>query len=243
MTAVLGHWRRALFIGPGMEDRSTRVHWFQAERGFCDIRIPTTRPDIAGAAALAELSAADLLGLMNGFGFAGETEVSGDRCTWHRQIAFHGTPPGAAPDIGVLRFRADGRLIEDGAEAPYREIWDRQPGEGWRHGAWRSGDRICRLTWSEAEFLLAIGTPGAADSLPLRQSLETGERPTEALAAFFDGEYTLGHWQGGTGIATLSTNPLQEGRAILPKPDDERAALTLVRTGFGGEVRDETWTA
>lgn len=224
-----------------MEDRTTRVHWLQAEVGFCDIRIPLARPDVTGAASLSELPTAALLELMNGFGFAGETRLDGDRCIWQRQIAFHGSPPGARADVGILRPGPGGRLIEDGAETAYREIWALESRGPYLHGLWHDGERVCRITAGPADFLLATGAPGAADSLPLRLALEAGERPVAALAALFDAEYTLGFWDGDTGIARLSTNPLREGHAVLSRADLDGARLILSRRNFFGIETEDRW--
>ncbi|QPM91675.1 hypothetical protein [Pseudooceanicola algae] len=239
--SIAGHWRRESITGPGMEDRTTRVHWLQAEVGFCDIRIPSTRPDLGGATALADLGAEALLELMNGFGFAGQARLKGARCTWHRQIAFHGTPPGAAPDIGILRPGPGGRMIEDGAEGAYREVWGMQGTGPYDHAVWQDGSRACLITWGECDFLLAIGRIDAPGSLSLRQALEGGARPETELADFFDAEYSYGIWQDAAGVVSLSTNPLREGQAILARGDLVAGPLRLKRADFFGVERDEVW--
>ncbi|WP_172299214.1 hypothetical protein [Pseudoruegeria sp. HB172150] len=236
-----GHWRRESIAAPGMEDRTTRVHWLQAEVGFCDIRIPLTRPDVAGGESLSELPVEALLGLMNSFGFAGETELHVDCCIWHRQISFHGSPPGASQDIGILRHGPGGRMIEDGAEGAYREVWALEGRGPYEHGTWSNGERACRITWGPSDFLLAFGTIGAPDSLPLRQALEAGERPEAELAAFFDAEYTLGYWDGDVGVAQLSTNPLREGHAVLSRRDLNGARMVLGRRDFFGVEVGDVW--
>lgn len=236
-----GHWQRESITAPGMEDRTTRVHWLQAEEGFCDIRIPLTRPDTEGAGALCELGADALLELMNGFGFAGTTQLQGDRCTWHRQIAFHGTPAGAAADVGTLRPGPGGRMIEDGAEGACREVWTRLSHAPCDHATWQLEDRVLHLAWTPSTFLLATGVPDTPDSLSLRQALEKGERPEAALADFFTAEYTLGHWDRDRGVARLSTDPLREGQVILSLAGLEDARLHLFRTDYFGTLREEVW--
>lgn len=236
---LAGHWRREAITAPGMEDRTTRVHWLQAAcGGFCDIRVPACRPDLTGCDRLSELGPAQLLPLMDGFGFAGTTAVDGSRVTWSRAISAHGGPPEA--DIGILRPGPGGRWIEDGAEAPYREIWAHRPMEC-MHGVWQNGDRRCLITWSDSLFLLAIGTPTAASTLPLRQALEAGQVP-DGLSAHFDGEYTFGHWDGDTGIATLSTNPLREGEPRLSRAALDADTLTLSQPDFNGTEGRTVWT-
>ncbi|MDF1728619.1 MAG: hypothetical protein P1U53_12810, partial [Sulfitobacter sp.] len=101
-----GHWRRDWIKAPGFEDHTTRVHWLQAGALFADLRIPLERPDISGHAALADLSSAALRRLMQAEGFAGHITVDKSKCTWHREINWHGVPGQA--DVGLMSFDETG---------------------------------------------------------------------------------------------------------------------------------------
>ena len=125
---IQGHWVRQWIKAPGFEDHTTRVHWKQVGLNYADLRIPRARPDLTGAAALSDLPAAALLDLAQAEGFAGQVTLSGDHCTWHREINWHG--PSEAQDVGAIRFDDDGQMIETGVHADYAELWQPNPGAG-----------------------------------------------------------------------------------------------------------------
>lgn len=207
-----GLWRRDWIKAPGFQDHTTRVHWAQAGDLFADLRIPAGRPDLTGAACLADLDNTALAALMEAEGFAGTITVEHSICTWHRHINWHGRPE--AVDAGRMSFGADGNLIEDGVHADYRELWHKLPAGPLTGRVVRAGALRGVLVRSDRMFLIGLGVPDAPPSAPVRAVLLDGRRP-DGLAAHFASDYVLGHWQGAQGIADLSTNPLREGQAVL----------------------------
>ena len=223
-----GHWRREWIRAPGIEDTTTRVHWLQAGALYADIRVPLDRPDLAGAACLEDLPAVCLLALMRAEGFAGTIDVAGGVCTWTREINWHGTPD--TVDAGRMRFDTDCALIEDGVHADYRELWRHIPGPPLTATRVVAGDLAGILVQSDTLFLLAMGDPAALPTTQIRDALAHGDRP-EGLARHFATGYALGHWDGATGIADLSTNPFDEGIPVLEKT---QAGLILLGHAVGG---------
>ena len=126
-TAYLGVWQRTLLTTRGgVHDSSTKVFWLQTAQLFADLRIPRPRPQTP-----AELATQA--------GFAGVTEVTGERCQWHRAIDFQ--PPSGRADIGRMQFERADYLIEDGLDDSYHEVWERLPdslGRNW--GQWLHAD-------------------------------------------------------------------------------------------------------
>ncbi len=190
-----GHWQRDWIKAPGFEDHTTRVHWLQAGDLFADIRVPKLRPDLSGCACLADASPADLEALSLAEGFAGTITVEDGDCTWHREMNWQG-PPKAA-DIGRMSFDAEGRLIEDGVLADYRELWVKRPTPPLRGHRLTCGDQSAILIENAEVFLLALGALEA--DLP------------------FGSTYCLGQWEGESGVADLSTNPFCEGQTVLTR--------------------------
>ncbi|MEM9552127.1 MAG: hypothetical protein AAGA05_13190 [Pseudomonadota bacterium] len=213
-----GHWCRDWIKAPGLEDHDTRVHWLQAGALFVDIRVPSERPELSERACLADLSPEELVKVMQAEGFAGRISVSEDRCTWHRDVNWHGEQSGA--DIGAMSFRADGMLIEDGVLAEHRELWRPMPGAGLRGRRITCAGQTGVLIESETVFLLGFGSAASSSSAALIKALETGKAERAALAAHFASTYCLGHWNGSDGVADLSTNPFDEGRVVLTRGAD-----------------------
>ena len=59
-------------------------------------------------------------------GFAGVTEVEGNKTTWHRQVNFR--PESAANvDAGIMTFADSEHVREDGLDGSYLEEWERLP--------------------------------------------------------------------------------------------------------------------
>ena len=59
-------------------------------------------------------------------GFAGVTEVDGNKTTWHRQVNFR--PESAADvDAGIMTFADPDHVREDGLDGSYLEEWKRLP--------------------------------------------------------------------------------------------------------------------
>lgn len=124
-SSYLGVWRRArLETADGAIDTSTRVYWLQTARLHADLRIPLPQPASARR-SLAECRGRELLALSAQAGFAGVTEVEGDRCQWFREIDYQ--PVRNEPDAGLMRFIGRDRLIEDGLDGSYLEVWERLP--------------------------------------------------------------------------------------------------------------------
>ncbi|MEP1649455.1 MAG: hypothetical protein ABJK03_04450 [Paracoccaceae bacterium] len=217
-----GHWQREWIKAPGFEDHSTRVHWLQAGALFADLRIPLNRPKIAGVSCLADLPPKDLRRLMDAEGFAGHISVKDDKCTWHREINWHGLPGQA--DIGLMSFDADGGLIEDGVLAEYRELWQAVPGSVVCGSKLSGGSMTGFLIENDTTFLLAVGPPPAGTREDLIVALDSGQAQHPALAAHFDSVYILGQWDGDQGIGILASNPFYEGQVVL-----ERGATLIWR--------------
>jgi hypothetical protein len=100
--AYVGLWRRTVIRrAGGVEDRSTRVLWFQGARYHIDLR---TSAD--GCTQIA---------------FAGTTVVEDARCEWRPEIAY----PAISEEIdaGIMRFDAPDRLHEAGVDGSYDEDW------------------------------------------------------------------------------------------------------------------------
>jgi hypothetical protein len=219
-----GHWRRNWLRAPGFEDATTRVHWLQAGPWCADIRVPLVRPNLSGCASLSAMAPADLAVLITAEGFAGTITLQGDVCTWHRTWNWRGFP--CPVDAGTLWFDASGHLIEDGVHADYREDWERVPADTWTAFAVETSGADGMLLSNDKSFLLALGQKGAPAFPTLAQDLREGRARTEDAADVFASVYVLGHWEDGSGIADLSTQPFCEGTAVLTRRAD-RADLVL----------------
>lgn len=124
-----GVWQRTLLQTPTLRDTTTTVFWLQTAHWHADIRIPASRPNFIGVAALADCSAGQRAWLATQQGFAGVTAVtatpSAEICTWHRLLDFQ--PPAAGPDAGYMQFTPT-HLIETGVHGVYLEHWQKLPG-------------------------------------------------------------------------------------------------------------------
>lgn len=228
--SYLGVWQRTLLTTTaGKRDTSTRVYWLQTARLFADLRIPLPSP--ASVAERAQQA-----------GFAGVTEVVGERCQWHRVIDFR--PATGEADIGRMRFENTDCLLEDGLDGSYHEVWERLPesvGRNW--GLWlraADGRQGCLLLAGDC-FLFAAGLPRTA---PAGAELA-------ALAAqdpdWLDFELSFGRHQGGLAPwrIELSTLPGRIGAALLPAAaDPDRPAELLgasALTGLGAQPPAGGW--
>lgn len=228
-----GHWRRSWLKAPGVLDRDTCVHWMQCGSLYADIRVPATRPDTRGARALADLPDKVLLSLMEAEGFAGEIDLTGDVCTWKREINWHGTTE--LVDAGRLAFDGPDVLTEIGVHAAYSERWERRDEAADGAMALSGPDGSTGVLVSVGKsFVFGLGTSGARPSKAARAALMVGERG-DAVAHHFDGLYVFGHWQGDRGVAVRSTNPLLEGHGVLTC---NRNGAVLHVADFYGEGRD-----
>ncbi len=231
---VQGHWVRDWIKAPGFEDHTTRVHWMQVGSDYADVRIPADRPALSDAEALHDLSAPDLLRLARAEGFAGQTTLAGARCTWHREINWHGTPDIA--DVGDISFDEQGRMIEAGVLSAYTELWERQPGDDPDVKRFQ-GDGYSGIVVSRGEVaVLGIGQTDKPATTPVIEALEAGQIP-EGIDRFFDGIHALCHWSGHTLIADLATQPFSEG---LPVLRNNGTTFTWTRIAFDGTETDVT---
>ncbi|MEO1293971.1 MAG: hypothetical protein AAFV62_14305, partial [Pseudomonadota bacterium] len=159
-----GIWQRELLeTGDGHRDETTLVLWFQARSLYCDIRLPSE-----GTAAQTDT-------------FAGRITLSSEadhlRCTWHRHLDWTASKGGeSAADIGLLKWTGEGsarRLREDGAEAPYFEIWQKRaeasPGDGAAELRDNQG-REAFVTWVGDEALLIRETAAGLDAVLAERS-------------------------------------------------------------------------
>lgn len=228
---VQGHWVRHWIKAPGFEDHTTRVHWMQAGLAYADVRIPLDGPDLAGAACLADLGADALRLLAQAEGFAGHVTLEGDRCTWHREVNWHGTPD--MLDVGAISFDDAGRMIEAGILAEYTELWE-QHAQSETH-AIRFGDDTYTgvLVTTRDTGVLGIGRPGR----PPSKTLLDGGDVTGAFAMLSDGIHALCDLSEGRVTPTLATNPFAQGRPVLTI---SQGAVIWHKTDVDGTTIDVT---
>ena len=232
LAALQGHWVRDWIKAPSFEDHTTRVHWMQAGADFADIRVPSERPALGDADCLEGLDAAALLALAQAEGFAGRVTLEDDRCTWHREVNWHGVPD--TPDIGAISFDDDGRMIEAGVLAEYTELWE-QRAEGEPHALRLSGGDYSGLLVIAGDVgVLGIGRTEKPASQPVLAALKDGAVPLEA-ATLFDGLHALCRVEAGAVVAVLATNPFVEGQPVLTLAG---GAAVWHRTGFDGKRGD-----
>lgn len=253
MTAVpdryLGVWRRSLLATrDGLRDESSAVYWLQTPHLHADLRLPLPRP--VPETVLEHCSVEQARALASQQGFAGLTRVDGDICQWNRVIDYQ--PPSERPDIGRMRFENANRLLEDGLDDSYHEVWERLPdsrGSTW--GIWlQAADGSPRqgcLLLAGDYFLFA-----AERLVPLRPGEPLGDQLAAAnplqrlgLLAF---ELSFGrHLHGSTPwLITHSSLPGRAGQQLLKASydlasPDELPAKALSRLGLyapnGGWVR------
>lgn len=222
MTAVpdryLGVWRRSLLATrAGLRDQKSAVYWLQTRYLHADLRLPANQGTTE--LELKDCSAEQALILASQQGFAGRTQVSGDICQWHRVIDYQ--PAGGPPDIGRMRFENSNRLLEDGIDGSYHEVWERLPdSRGTNWGIWLQAadgsERQGCLLVSGDYFLFA-----AERMVPLRPGEPLGDQLVTAnplqrfgLLAF---ELSFGrHLQGSTPwLITHSSLPGRAGQQLL----------------------------
>lgn len=214
---VQGHWVRQWIKAPGFEDHATRVHWMQAGRLYADVRIPLDRPDVGASTCLADLPAASLSKLAQAEGFAGHATLQGNRCTWHRDINWHGAPD--ALDIGEIRFDQQGRMIETGVLAEYSELWV-QAAETETSAIRFSNDGYSGVLVVAGDVaVLGIGQTSKPSTKPLVRTLENGRIPKN-IDTLFDGLHALCRLEHRRVIATLATDPLAEGQLVVSLSGD-----------------------
>jgi hypothetical protein len=158
LASLTGTWRRRWIRRPGgREDATTRVWWVQAGRYYGDLRLPADVDTAVDATETAE-------------GFAGELVESRGIFHWRRDLDLR--PTGKA-DMGRLRYTDAGMrvMIEDGAEEPYVELWERigsaeaplalrlDPGSG------RGGNTRGWFVAADEHFVLATQEDSAAPEI------------------------------------------------------------------------------
>ncbi len=219
--AYLGVWRRRLLTTTaGLRDETSEVYWLQTANLHADVRIPHP-PTTPPAASLATCTLAQQQALCEQAGFAGLTEVQDDVCQWHRLIDYQ--PPGGPPDIGCMKFEGADRLIEDGLDGSYHEIWQRVPeSQGTNWGLWlRSADeperQACLLVAGDY-FMFVADRPTAlnADGGHLRDQLARA-MPAQRLDLLAC-EISFGRQRNGATpwMISHSTLPGCVGDSLLP---------------------------
>ena len=233
LDSIQGHWVRRWIKAPGFHDETTRVHWMQVGSLFADVRIPAERPDLTGYRALSEVPVSALRQLAQAEGFAGVVELDGQRCTWHRDINWHGTPE--TVDVGEISFDADGRMVEQGVHADYRELWEQHasPATGRAYRASGEGYQAFLVVRDE-RFVLGVGRPEKPSTSRALEAL-AGEHVETDMAPVFDGVHAVGQLIDGEAIAALATQPFAEGGRVLTLEGDR---LTWHRIGFDGETEE-----
>jgi hypothetical protein len=227
--AYLGVWRRRLLTTrDGLHDDTTDVYWLQTAHLHADLRIPQPRP-AASAVSLNTCSQQQRLELTTQAGFAGLTEVHGDICQWYRLIDYQ--PSDGPADIGRMRFETADRIVEEGLDSSYHEVWERLPASvGTNDGLWlRAADGSARqgcLLVAGAYFLFAAERP-----IPLPPGGHLGAPVTAAdndrQCALLSFELSFGLIDPGWTI-THSTLPGRIGKALLPS-DSGAVSLSTMR--------------
>lgn len=238
---LVGLWRReSITLDDGTVDDTTLVYWAQTSREFVDIRIPVDRPQIESTRTLEELTPDELLGLSGQKGFAGNTELQGNRCIWNREIDFR--PNTGRPDTGMVRVEGD-TLFEEGDPdsvigSGYREVYHRIC-DGRRlcatlkREAGQSGDDgrpfpAAMLVFLDDRFMIARDRP---DPLPPAETLHDLISRQLAQASgsahsLLDCEVSLGTVDDESPALRieLSTLPMREQQALFP--DTEARVLS-----------------
>ncbi|MEO1397936.1 MAG: hypothetical protein AAFU56_03600, partial [Pseudomonadota bacterium] len=173
-----------------------------------------------------------LYNLAKAEGFAGHVTLEGNRCTWHRDVNWHGEPEGA--DVGEIAFDDEGRMIETGVLAQYAEQWVQNASADPCATPFSNGDYSGVLILDGDVGILGIGHGSKPSTQPVLDALAGGTVP-DNIATLFDGMHALCRRQNDEVIATLGTNPLVEGSRILSLGTD---AVTWHKTGFDGSRMD-----
>lgn len=225
----LGVWQRRSLESAAGIDTSTRVYWLQTPLLHADIRVPAERPDFSGKHGLQDLTFDELRQLAHQQGFAGVTRVEGDTCEWYRHIDYQ--PPTGGRDIGRMAFDAD-RIVEDGLESSYREIWQRLPDNTDASIALRfleqpapGGLAVPRKGYLVTSGDYFIFARDRAATLPKAASLavllEAPNLARDQIIGMLDFEISFGRRQGGRAPweIQLSTLPFREGRALFSEAE------------------------
>jgi hypothetical protein len=238
-----GLWRRVWLRAGGVEDATTTVLWRQGGEVHVDLRVPAEVMALAGCAALAELSEAELRSLAGCEGFAGTTEVRMSGCVWTRRINWRGPETGV--DAGFLEQTEEG-LLETGLRASYAELWSKVEGGPARTVALSGPEgALGFVVWSDRGFSLGRGAPRAMSGPPLeaRIGAALAARDPAALASAFDMEFSSGAFVGAEARVEVSTDPSRVGARAFDRAALEGAGpVEIALTGFDGRVRAGLWT-
>ena len=222
----------------GRRDTETDVAWLQGRTFFGDLRQPPGRPDMTGAAAIADLSAEQCAWLATQEGFAGALAEDADCVVWTRRLDFQ--PPSSGADAGRLRMEA-GLLVEEGRDVAYVEHWAREA-EPPATDCW--GASLTGADGAQAWVVRAGGTfmfaRARPQPLPPDARLPDLVRAAASVAemqALVDCEVSLGRVEGGAWRVGRSTLPFRVGRAFAIAADG--GSLTLVEDGVRRSWRIE----
>lgn len=220
--AYQGVWKRSLLqTSSGHEDRTTQVLWLQTAQFHADLRVPDPAP-------------LTLLERTGQSGFAGITQVHGDRCQWHRIIDFH---PAGAADIGIMRFVSADEVHESATDGSYLEIWQRLPGSTgvnqaiWLEAVGNAARQACLLRAGDWFFFAADRQQPLKTDLALADQLEgLGADQAEALLGC---ELSIGQITGDMPWRiSLSTVPGRVGQCL-----SEDIATDDLQTWTGAQLR------
>lgn len=225
----LGVWQRLSLENAAGVDTATRVYWLQTPVLHADIRVPANRPDFSGKQSLQDLSIDELKLLARQQGFAGVTQVTGDICEWYRRIDYQ--PPNGGRDIGRMAFDND-RIVEDGLESSYREVWQRLPDGMGKTIALRfldecasSGPAVPRkgyLVISGDYFIFARDRDTILPSaLSLATLFAESGSSRDQIIDLLDFEISFGRRRGGDAPwkIQLSTLPFREGQVLFSEAE------------------------
>ena len=238
----LGVWQRLSLESAAGVDTATRVYWLQTPVLHADIRVPADRPVFREKHGLQDLTIDELRLLTRQQGFAGVTQVADDICEWYRHIDYQ--PPTGGRDIGRMAFNTD-RIVEDGLESSYREVWQRLPDSTGANLALRfveepaSGacavPRKGYLVASGDYFIFVRDRVAPLPKSPsLALLLEALTLTQDQIIAMLDCEISFGRRLGGGMLweIQLSTLPFREGRALFSE-----AEWTLIAKHGGNTVQ------
>ena len=210
LDSLLGVWRRQTIRWPdGREDTSTAVYWLQGQRYYADVRIPAYRPTFHGINAADECTGEQKIWMANQEGFAGELVMEGNAFHWLRDIDYQ--PPQGGRDIGRLRYvdSSYDRIVEEGVEQRYVEVWDRVD-----RGQSTNGQALVMKlepNGIERGWFIAVGD----------HFLIALDRRTSNRSCAFDMELSHGLRTGAASGWTISgsTFPWREGSTVFETKD------------------------
>lgn len=245
----LGVWRRRLLTTTaGHRDETSDVYWLQTPFLHADIRIPlsTTPP----SASLATCTQAQQQALCEQAGFAGLTEVEDDICQWRRLIDYQ--PPADTPDIGCMHFESAARLLEDGLDGSYHEVWQRvRESDGvnwsiWLRAVGQPERQGCLLVAGDYFMFVADRpVPLKSEGGHLRDHLKC--KPPTQRANLLAFEISFGRQRNGATpwMISHSTLPGRAGDSLLPKYWNFRQPIVISEglPSIGGVPPSRGWVS